>query len=107
MGALTTIVTAIVDIAHLVRVAAVKHLLHHTIIIAGIVARRDLFEAVSVIGEDLLEDAPIPSRLENHQSAPSERVRVVRMLRVKRLYHDLPSPSTPHRPPPRLVHLPR
>src|SRR5919106_1999426 len=107
MGAFATVLTAIFDIAHLVGVTAVEHLLHNTIIIAGVVARRDLFEAVPVIGKDLLEDAPIPRRLDHHQSALSERIRVFRILRVKCLYHDLPSPSTPHRPSPSLAHLPR
>src|SRR5919106_3504741 len=72
MGALATVLTAILDIAHLVGVAAVEHLLHKTVIIAGVVARVDLFEAVPVIDKDLLEDVPVPRRLENHQSAPSE-----------------------------------
>ena len=72
MGALATVLTAILDIAHLVGVAAVEHLLHKTVIIAGVVARVDLFEAVPVIDKDLLEDVPVPGRLENHQSAPSE-----------------------------------
>ena len=77
MGALATVLTAILDIAHLVGVAAVEHLLHKTVIIAGVVARLDLFEAVPVIDKDLLEDVPVPARLENHQSAPSEGYRDV------------------------------
>src|SRR5919106_1897978 len=72
MGALATVLTAILDIAHPVGIAAVQHLLHKTVIIAGVVARIDLFEAVPVIDTDLLEDVPVPRRLENHQSAPSE-----------------------------------
>ncbi len=72
MDTLATVLTTILDIAHLVGVAAAQHLLHHTIIIASIVARRDLFEAVPVIDEDLLEDVPVPRRLDHHQSAPSD-----------------------------------
>ena len=43
MGALAAVLTAIFDIAHFVRVAAAQHLLHHAIIVAGVIARRDLF----------------------------------------------------------------
>ena len=66
MFAFSTMPIAILDIAHLVGLAAVEHLLHKTVIIAGVVARVDLFEAVPVINEDLLKDVPVPRRLDNH-----------------------------------------
>jgi hypothetical protein len=60
-----------------------------------------------VIGKDLFEDVPIPRRFDAHQAAPREGIERVGMLSVRRLYHVLPLPSSPHRPSPGYVQRPR
>src|SRR5687768_59647 len=97
MLALATMLTAIFDIAHLVWVATAHHLLHEVVIVGGIVTRMALFEDVPVIGKDLLEDVPMPPGFDNHEVAPSKGSRMLRWLRVKRLYHVSALPSTLHR----------
>ena len=51
-----------------------------------------MFEAAPVIDKDLLEDVPVPRRLDNHQIAPSEGIG---MLMVTCFYHVSRSWSTP------------
>src|SRR5437879_2658702 len=92
MLALATMLTAIVDIAHLVGMTAAEHLVHETIIVAGIVARVDVFEPLPVLDKDLLEDVPVLRRLCHHQIAPREGIR---RLGIKRFYHVSLSASTP------------
>src|SRR5215471_14076564 len=75
MIALTTIETSVLDIAHLVGVAAVEHLVDEPLIVGRIVARTELFKPLPVIDKDLFEDVPVPRRLEDHQITPSEGVR--------------------------------
>ena len=60
MLTLATMLTAILDIAHLVGVATAQHLLYKPVIVAGVVTRMALFKHVPMIGKDLLEDAPMP-----------------------------------------------
>ena len=93
MFALAAMLAAIFDIAHLVGIAAAKHLVHETVIVAGIVTRMDVFEPVPVIDKDLFEDVPALSRFDNHQVAPSEGG--WDMLRVQPVYHVSPAPSNP------------
>ena len=94
MLALATMLTAILDITHLVGIPAAEHLVHETIIVAGIVARVDVFEPLPVLDKDLLEDVPVLSGCCNHQGAPSWGIGV---FAVKRFYHTSPALSTPHR----------
>jgi hypothetical protein len=85
MGALATLQAAIFDIAHLVRVPTREHLRHQALIVGRLVTRMDVLKRLPVIGEDLLEDIPVPRRLDQHRVAPSEGDQ---MVAVKRLYHD-------------------
>src|SRR5262244_1129982 len=75
MMALTTIETSVLDIAHLVGVAAVEPLVDEPLIGGRIVARTELFKPLPVIDKDLFEDVPVPRRLDDHQITPSEGVR--------------------------------
>jgi hypothetical protein len=101
---LATVLAAVLDITHLLRVATRQHLGHEAIIVGGLVARMGVLKRVPVIGEDLLEDIPVPRGLGHHGVAPSEGDT---MVAVKRLYHGSPASSTPHRPLLRRSHPPR
>ena len=85
---------AILEIAHLVWVAAAQHFVHEIIIIAGIVARIDVFEAFPMLDKDLFEDIGGLASLCQHQSAPSEGMELEGM---ECFYHVSRSDSTPHR----------
>lgn len=61
MFALSTMQTAVLDIAHVLRVTTPEHLGHQAIIVGRLVARMGVFEPVPVIGKNLLEDVPVPS----------------------------------------------
>ena len=74
MLALTTIETSVLDIAHLVVVAAVEHLVDESLIVRRSVARTELFKPWPVIDKDLFEDVPVPRGLDDHQITPSEGV---------------------------------
>ena len=74
MLALTTIETSVLDIAHLVGVAAAQHFVDETLIVGRVVARTELFKPIPVIDKDLFEDVPVPRRFNNHQIAPREDV---------------------------------
>jgi hypothetical protein len=89
---LATMRTVILDIAHLVGIATVEHLLYETVIVAGIVARVDVFEAIPVIDKDLFEDVGVLSRCYLYQIAPSKGVG---LLGIERFYHVSRSASTP------------
>src|SRR5437764_1287149 len=54
-----------------------------------------VLKRLPVVGKDLFEDAPVPRGYCNHPVAPSGGDTIVTM---KRLYHGLPTSSTPHRP---------
>jgi hypothetical protein len=88
---LATMLTVILDIAHLVGIAAVEPLVYETVIVAGIVARVDVFEAIPVIDKDLFEDVGGLSRCFHHQIAPSKGVG---LLGIERFYHVSRSAST-------------
>jgi hypothetical protein len=92
MLALATMLTAILEIPHLVGIPAAEHLVHETIIVAGIVARIDVFEAIPVIDKDLFEDVPVLRRLCHHQIAPSKGIG---FLGIERFYHVSRSASIP------------
>jgi hypothetical protein len=92
MGALSTVQTAILDIAHLVGIAAREHLAHKPIVVAGIVARIDVFEPLPVLDKDLLEDVPVLRGRCKHQGAPSWGRGIFAM---QLLYHVSPTQSTP------------
>jgi hypothetical protein len=89
---LATILTVILDIAHLVGITAVEHLGYEIVIVAGIVARVDVFEAIPVIDKDLLEDVGVLRRRCHHQIAPSKGRG---LLGIERFYHVSRSASTP------------
>ena len=55
MGALPALQTAIVAIAHLVRLSTPEHLMDQAIIRTPIVPRIDVFKAVPVLGKDLFD----------------------------------------------------
>src|SRR5215467_1632408 len=84
--------TVILDIAHLVGIAAVEHLLYETVIVAGIVARVDVFEAIPVIDKDLFEDVGGLSRCCHQQITPSKGGE---LAGIERFYHVSRSASTP------------
>src|SRR5256885_11342717 len=92
MLALATVLRAIREIPHVVGSPAAEHLVHETIIVAGIVARIDVFEAIPVIDKDLFEDVPVLRRLCHHQIAPSKGIG---FLGIERFYHVSRSASTP------------
>jgi len=69
---LATMLTVILEIPHLVGIAAVEHLVNETVIVAGIVARVDVFEAIPVIDKDLCEDVGVLRRCCHHQIVPSK-----------------------------------
>jgi len=58
MLALASVLTAIGDISHLLRVAAPEHLVYEAIIVARIVARVDTLKPLPVIDKNLFEDTP-------------------------------------------------
>ncbi len=78
--------------AHLVGIATVEHLLYETVIVAGIVARVDVCEAIPVIDKDLFEDVGGLSRCYHYQIAPSKGVG---LWGIERFYHVARSASTP------------
>src|SRR5215216_3863320 len=69
MGALPTMETAVLDIAHLVGVPTAEHLVHKAIIVGRIVARVGAGEPVPVLDKDLFEDAPGWRGFGSHQAA--------------------------------------
>jgi hypothetical protein len=89
---LATMCTVILDIPHLVGIAAVEHLVDETIIVASIVARVGVLEAIPVINKDLFEDVGVLSRCCHHQIAPSKGVG---FWGVEHFYHVSRSVSTP------------
>ena len=92
---LATMLTAILDIAHLIGIATAQHLFHKSVIVAGVIARMSLFEDIPMISKDLLEDVGVPPGFDNHEVAPNQGSRLFWWLRVKRFYHVSPVPSTP------------
>ena len=72
MDALPTLQTAVLDIAHLLRIPAPEHLVHEAIIVTRIVARVDALEPVPVLGKDLLKDTPVPGGCGKPPRPPSE-----------------------------------
>ena len=57
---LTTVQTAVFDVAHLRGVATGKHLAHQSIVIGSLIPRMGVLKRLPVIGKDLLKDAPVP-----------------------------------------------
>src|SRR4029450_2176430 len=91
MGALSTVETAVRDIAHLVGIPTPEHLVDKVIIVGRLVARINAFEPVPVLDKDLLEDVPVLRGGCNHQGAPREGVGIVV---VQLFYHTSPAQST-------------
>ena len=60
MLALTTVQTAILDIAYLVRIPTRQHLGHQAIIVGRLVAWMGVLKGLPVIGKDPLKDTPVP-----------------------------------------------
>ena len=71
MLALTALMAAVFDVAHLLGVATVEHLAHQAIVIGRLVAWMSAFKRLPVIKKDLLEDVPVPKGLNQHRMAPS------------------------------------
>ena len=92
---LATVLAAVLNIPHLLRVATRQHLGHEAFVVGRLVARMSVLKRAPVIGKDLLEDIPVPRGLGHHGVAPSAGDT---MVAVKRLYHGSPASSTPHRP---------
>src|SRR5215813_3245084 len=92
MGALPAIQAPVVDVPYLVRVPACEHLVYKLIIVSLMVPRMASFEAVPVLGKDLLEDVPVLRGCCNHAGAPSWGSGI---LAVQLLYHVSSAQSTP------------
>src|SRR5438128_31270 len=71
---LATMLTVILERAHRVGMAAVEHLVYETVIVAGIVTRVDVFEAIPVLDKDRFEDVGVLRRCCHHQIAPSKGI---------------------------------
>src|SRR5205807_4127775 len=110
MGALSTVQTAVLAIAHFLRVPTPEHLVDEAIIVGFIVARINVFKAIPVLDKDLLEDVPVLRGCCKHEGAPSWGSG---MCAVQLLYHVSPPQSTPSsafteaRPPSSLTLEPR
>ncbi len=94
MFTLATLMTAEVEVTHLVRIATPEHFGHQAIIVRRLIRRMGVLKRGPVIGKDLLEDTPVSGDVCHHRVAPSEGDQVVW---VKRFYHDSSASSTPHR----------
>ena len=53
---LATMLTAILDIAHLIGIATAQHLFHKPVTVVGVIARMSLIEDIPMISKELLED---------------------------------------------------
>jgi hypothetical protein len=82
--ALAALMTAVVEVTHLVGIATLEHVGHQTIIVQRLVTRMGVLKRGPVIVKDLLEDTPVPGDVCHHRVAPSKRDQVVW---VKRFYH--------------------
>src|SRR5262245_1500194 len=92
MGALPTLETPIVDVAHLVGISAPEHLGHQALIVAAIVARIGALKAVPVLGKDLFEDAPSRRHGYCHEAASLQSVG---LYVIVLFYHTQLTVSTP------------
>jgi hypothetical protein len=92
VGALPTLQTAVLDIAHLVRIPAPEHLGDEAIIVGLMVARVDAFESIPVLGKDPFEDVPGRRSCCNHQAAS---LRSVGLSVIALFYHIPPTTATP------------
>ena len=92
MGALPAIQAPVVDVPYLVRVPACEHLVYKLIIVSLMVPRMASFEAVPVLGKDLLEDVPVLRGCCNHAGAPSWGSGI---YAVQLWYHVSSAQSTP------------
>src|SRR5215831_6625605 len=92
MGALSTMQTPIVDIPHLVGIPAPEHLLYQAVIVASIVPRMRVLEAVPVVSKNLFEEVPGRRSGGSHQAASLQSVG----WWVRALFYHIPSlTSTP------------
>src|SRR5262249_48410679 len=89
---LTTVQTAVFDVAHLRGGATGKHLAHQLMVIGGLIPRMGVLKRLPVIGKDLLKDTPGPCGGCQHPSPPSEEVE---MVVGPWLYHVSSALSTP------------
>jgi hypothetical protein len=101
---LATVLAAVLDIAHLLRVATRQHLGHQAIRGGGLVARMGVLQRAPVMGKALLEDVPVPRGLGHHGVALSAGDTSVA---VKGFSHGSPASCTPHQPLLRPSHPPR
>ena len=79
MSALATTQTPIFDIPHPFRIPTGQHLRYKVCIVGGLIPGMSLLKRLPVIGEDLLEDTPVPCRCDEHLGPPS--LKDVRWLR--------------------------
>src|SRR5438132_11694572 len=70
MFALSTVETAVFDIAHVVRIRTPEHLVDDAIIVARTVARIDACDAVPVLDKELFEAVPVLRGCCRHHGAP-------------------------------------
>jgi len=68
MFTLTTMETAVFDIAHLIRIPTSEHLVDEVIIVGRIVARAALFKPLPVLGKDLFKNLPASNDFGSHGS---------------------------------------
>jgi hypothetical protein len=70
MFPLTTMETAVFDIAYLVRIPTPEHLVDKVIVVGRIVARTERFKPLPMLGKDLFKNVPTGSDVCRHRSAP-------------------------------------
>jgi hypothetical protein len=70
MFPLTTMETAVFDIAYLVRIPTPEHLVDKVIVVGRIVARTERFKPLPMLGKDLFKNVPTGSDFCIHRSAP-------------------------------------
>jgi hypothetical protein len=70
MFPLTTMETAVFDIAYLVRIPTPEHLVDKVIIVGRSVARTEWFKPLPMLGQDLFKNVPTGSDFCIHRSAP-------------------------------------
>src|SRR6266446_6034490 len=92
MCALSTMQTAVLDRAHLVRIPTPEHLVQKTVIGALIITRIAACEPVPVLDKDLFEDVPGRRGFCSHQAAS---LRSVGLYVIALFSHIPPTTSTP------------
>src|SRR5712691_10075872 len=92
MFPLTTIETAVLDIAYLVRIPTPEHFVDKVIVVGRIVARTERFKPLPMLGKDLFKNVPTGNGFCIHRSAP---IRGVLWCYRGTLYHVQAAKATP------------